>query len=163
MSERLVHFSKTPLVSINSVQQESEPALKPRGLWVSVEGADDSWTQWCHAESFGIERLAVANVIHLAEDARILRLRGELDIDLFTDEFRVDEHRWSGMNWQAVADKWSGIIIAPYVWGRRLSEHTLWYYGWDCASGCIWDADAIASIDVETPPLVEIDEEELPF
>ena len=24
----------------------------------------------------------------------------------------------------------------------------LWYHGWDCASGCIWDLKAIDSINV---------------
>lgn len=25
----------------------------------------------------------------------------------------------------------------------RLDNRCTWYYGWDCASGCIWDKDAI--------------------
>ena len=41
---------------------------------------------------------------------------------------------------------YQGIIIAPYLWTRRHHESTGWYYSWDCASGVIWDARAIAEL-----------------
>lgn len=25
------------------------------------------------------------------------------------------------------------------MWNLRFHEDFLWYYGWDCASGCFWD------------------------
>lgn len=49
------------------------------------------------------------------------------------------------INWPMVADRYQGIVIAPYLWSRRM-DGGLWYYGWDCASGCIWDAAAVASV-----------------
>ena len=30
---------------------------------------------------------------------------------------------------------------------RRLDMETRWYYGWDCASGCVWDASAVQSVE----------------
>jgi len=52
------------------------------------------------------------------------------------------------INWPAVAEKYDGIIIAPYIWQRRLSDNPdhFWYYGWDCASGCIWNTEVIEEI-----------------
>ncbi len=47
------------------------------------------------------------------------------------------------LEWDKVKDKYQGIIIAPYQWECRLALETCWYYGWDCASGCIWDLDCI--------------------
>lgn len=41
---------------------------------------------------------------------------------------------------------------APYQWRRRNERGFSWYYGWDCASGCIWRASAIREIR-----LIEID------
>jgi hypothetical protein len=52
------------------------------------------------------------------------------------------------IDWSKVAAKHQGIIIAPYCYARRLTYHTAWYYGWDCASGCIWDLKAIQSVEV---------------
>ena len=53
------------------------------------------------------------------------------------------------IDWPAVATDYPGLIIAPYQWSCRMSEFTRWYYGWDCASGCIWNADAIARVTEE--------------
>ncbi len=45
-----------------------------------------------------------------------------------------------------VAKLYQGIIIAPYCYSIRLDNDCFWYYPWDCASGCIWDATAIAAL-----------------
>ena len=47
---------------------------------------------------------------------------------------------WPGV----AAEGWAGIEIAPYIWARRLDGPARWYYGWDAASGCIWDPTAAA-------------------
>ena len=50
------------------------------------------------------------------------------------------------IDWNRVAKKYQGIIITPYIWERRLTTTCTWYYGWDVASGCIWDNKAIKEI-----------------
>jgi hypothetical protein len=50
------------------------------------------------------------------------------------------------IDWYRVAEQYDGIIITPYIYERRLTEYTTWYYSWDCASGCIWNGKAIANI-----------------
>jgi hypothetical protein len=47
------------------------------------------------------------------------------------------------VDWKEVAKNHAGLEINPYFWEKRLNSKTNWYYGWDMASGVIWDLDAI--------------------
>ena len=123
---------------------------KPRGLWVSVKGEND-WPSWCRAEEFRLDDLAFAQEIRLALGAQIIRLKNAADIDFFTAQYGRQTRFTTflgelAIDWSAVARDYQGIIIAPYVWERRLHRSTSWYYGWDCAAACIWDAAAVAEI-----------------
>lgn len=51
------------------------------------------------------------------------------------------------LDWAAIGKLYDGIIIAPYLWERRLNGGAMWYYGWDCASGCIWNPRAISEVN----------------
>jgi hypothetical protein len=146
--ERLAHFSDRPVTAAYDRSQEPD-SRKPAGLWVSVEGDGDGWSDWCREESFSLDRLACEHEITLTDDAHILRLDGAEAIDDFTAYYGYSELNVPGsvlsryvdrIDWVLVAARYQGIIIAPYIWSRRLTDHTFWYYGWDCASGCIWDA-----------------------
>lgn len=140
---RLIHYSDTPLLTVHSVQQEPS-YVKPRGLWVSVEGSDD-WKEWCMGEEFRLDHLASPHEIILAPTANILRLTNVAELDDFDEHWGVgDDSVMAAIDWVSVAQSYQGIIIAPYIWERRLE--LMWYYGWDCASGCIWDASAIEHI-----------------
>jgi hypothetical protein len=138
---KLLHHSVSPLLRIENREQCTQPQHKPQGIWVSVEGVDD-WKTWCLAQRWGLDRLEHTAEIHLRQDARILRLTSAQEIDSFTADYG-SINSIDGIHWQRVADQYQGIIIAPYVWSRQF--YPLWYYGWDCASGCIWDAQAIDS------------------
>ena len=41
-------------------------------------------------------------------------------------------------DWKLIAQEFDGIEIAPYQWEIRMDYNFFWYYGWDCASGCLW-------------------------
>jgi hypothetical protein len=144
----LLHFSAKPLGRIRSASQYPFPDRKPKGLWVSV---GEAWPEWCVAESFGVSRLAHVTRIELASAATILRLTDASDLIAFTDQYgELPEYLRAGTTlapdysiaWRKVAADFDGIVIAPYVWSQRHALH--WYYGWDVASGCIWNAKAIA-------------------
>jgi len=141
---------------------------KPNGLWFDVDG---SWKQWCEAMTFRLETLRYRHTLRILDASKILYLRKAKDIDLFTREFghNLSGHfqplqksedldsfaheygndlfaeivgRFSNyIMWDEVAVKHSGIIIDPYI--RSRSQTYLWYYGWNCAGGCIWDTDVI--------------------
>lgn len=146
---RLVHYSAQPLTALKPVKAAAQShGMKPRGLWLSVENdPETSWRGWCEAESFAPDRLAVVTPFSIAQWANILHLCGAADIDAFTAAHRVDE-RWPrtrSVDWPEVARRYDGIVIAPYVWERRLDGDAGWYYGWDCASGCVWNTDILLS------------------
>lgn len=128
--------------------------MKPAGLWLSVGGA---WPEWCKAESFALDRFKYVTRIELISGANVLWLRGEGDIITFHHEFADKDATPSYLadyiRWDRVAEQYDGIVIAPYVWSCRLdgpAHH--WYYGWDCASGCIWDPRCIASFECVAIP-----------
>ena len=152
----LEHYGNEHLTSIfDTPQMLHEPGAyrseheKPRGLWVSVKGEDD-WPSWCQSEMPHWMSSRARTRITLAADADILLLTGEGDIDRFTIQYGepIDRGAFTThcIAWDAVAEAYDGIIIAPYVWSRRLHLPTNWYNTWDCASGCIWRSRAISGV-----------------
>jgi hypothetical protein len=136
---------------------------KPRGFWITDDSPDDCWRKWCVSEQFNLENLTHKHEVVL-DETDILILRTLAALARFNDEFLVE--KWWGptghprkyrnicMDWPAVAARYSGLIITPYQWSRRLDLSYSWYNPWDCASGCIWKARAILEIK-----LIEIDME----
>lgn len=150
---RLIHYSKEALpkqLRAMNVREHSRFA-KPGGLWFSVEGQDD-WYSWCQSENFNLENLKYQTQIIFKPNARILHLKSVYDIRKFTEDYvphDVPLH-YAVPDWERVSKTYRGIIIAPYQWDCRLADWSFWYYGWDCASGVVWDLDAIK----ELKPLV---------
>jgi len=83
-----------------------------------------------------------------------MHLSSAADIDLFTERYGKYNRllavyeKGREIAWSLVADEYQGIVIAPYVWSRRLCYGANWYYSWDCASGCVWDASAVAGVSL---------------
>lgn len=140
---RLLHYSREPLVTIRSVEQLDDQSRKPRGLWVSVEG-DDDWKQWCLDADFRTENLVCETEVVVQPGAQVLTIASETELDAFHGIYATSNRSWhdSAPCWREVAKRWQGIVICPYQWSRRMT--LMWYYTWDCASGCFWDASAIA-------------------
>ncbi|HEY4355926.1 MAG TPA: hypothetical protein VGN16_09280 [Acidobacteriaceae bacterium] len=156
MSLRYIHFSARPLERVHTVEQAPPGTggsfLKPLGLWFSVEGNDDGWKSWCEAEMFRTDKLAFQTEIVFRETARILKIETPESIDDFTQNYQPKQRaipQLRGgfeMDWHRVAREYDAMVISPYQWERRMGEHTMWYYSWDCASGCVWNADAIKEL-----------------
>lgn len=159
---RLVHFSPTPLALSDLVprRQGALAESKPQGLWLSDEDETESWSRFCDMADFRQLSTHTAYEVELAEDANMLHLRSSYDLRSFTEEYQVDRINRtevpSGevfsivnsfyMDWARVAEQYDGILITPYVWHARNGVGTSWYYPWDCASGCVWEPKAIASM-----------------
>lgn len=162
----LSHYCEYPIVldrtrAYDQSLENGRPLYKPLGVWVSVDGEDD-WAQWCLQEDFCPSRLACRHEVRLASEEAILWLdtpQSVLDFHAeYAEESELDRHfarsypdmsvrsrqRDWRVNWMRVADKYDGVIIAPYHWSLRMMG-PMWFYGWDCASGCIWNLDAIES------------------
>ena len=82
--------------------------------------------------------------------------RATVGLDRFTAEYGDNERYCRMIQWDRVAERYQGIVITPYIWSRRLEPETHWYYPWDCASGCIWDGEAVESITVLAPMACEV-------
>ncbi len=82
----------------------------------------------------------------------MLRIGTVQALDEFTLQYGVPSKLWprsivyTSVLWSGLAKDYAGIIIAPYLYQRRLDGNANWYYGYDCACGCIWDAGAIAEV-----------------
>lgn len=139
------HLSAEPIAAMDQwpAADAQGETYKPVGLWYDVDG---DWQRWCEAESF---RTGDFHAYALTVNpASILTLATCREIDQFTFEYRVRtgaEYRRDYIDWRRVASEYDGIEIAPYQWDRRLDYHTRWYYGWDCASGCLWRPTGLLS------------------
>jgi hypothetical protein len=153
---KLSHYSVKRIRKIRNAEQPSQPDMKPRGLWLSVDGADD-WPEHCRKTKWGPigERRKVIRYRVELDHSRVLVLDTAASLVRFSDKYArftlhprlqapVEFKLAIWIDWKAVAEKYAGIIIAPYQWVCRIELP--WYYPWDCASGCIWDATAVRSI-----------------
>ena len=151
---KLQHFSKDiiTITEVHATPQKTEavPYQKPHGLWVSDEDDEMSWTEWVTGEELNWNEGKFIHDVELADDANVLYLSTDAELREFSRKWSVDYHGMNAIPWNLIAREWHGVLITPYIWSCRLDMETDWYYGWDCASGCIWDPRAIKSI---TPQL----------
>lgn len=148
----LYHYSEEEFDLENMVYDQSrfEWQAKPVGLWVSI---GDEWEKWCREEKFALERLTCKYRVILKKEANILYLDTEDKIYDMHKKYPCKKESISKLigldddtheiDWLKVKSEYQGIIISPYQWECRLSLDSSWYYGWDCASGCIWDINCI--------------------
>jgi len=150
---QLIHYDSQPIVFDHSrIYDQEEPRWygKPEGFWVSVAGEDD-WLAWCQDNAFSPEDLACPHEVTLRPGANLLHISSPEGMEEFHAAYSVPEEgrayqylRPESIDWRKVAADYDGLINAPYQWQCRISMH--FYYGWDCASGCIWNVNAIAEV-----------------
>jgi len=146
-TNRYIHYSLMKKDRINrpAETEQSTNDIKPSGLWLSI---GSEWDDWCKANKFRQNWNKEKTAVVLKKHAKILRISNAKEIDEFTKKYGVESKNWGTtlINWKKVTGDYQGIIIAPYISSRRNTPHTLWYYGWDIASGCIWDVDAVKEL-----------------
>jgi hypothetical protein len=161
------HWASDP-VQLRRMSYPQSGHPKPNGLWF---GVNESWKRWCESTQYCIEKLRYRHRVTILDASRVLFLRTAKEIDVFTRQYghnlsghirllqsAEDSDTFAGrygsdlfndirkqfsnyIMWEEVAEKHSGIIISPYSRARSLTY--LWYYGWNCAGGCIWDTSVI--------------------
>jgi hypothetical protein len=50
------------------------------------------------------------------------------------------------IDYEKLSQEYGGIEIIPYLWEKRLHMKSFWYYGWDVASGCVFNKNAVKEI-----------------
>jgi len=173
--ERWVHYSSRPdqIVFYDTDYSKAKGEhghFKPIGLWITPYGQEDNWFEWSMGEEFRISKLNYVHDVELAACANILRITSVEGLDAFSQEYAIDLfsnnqkaispttgerlESWMYCDWPRLAKIYDGIMISPYQWSRRHMTHngskTDWYYSWDCASGCIWNARAIEGINLRS-------------
>jgi len=167
--ERWVHYSSRPdqIVFYDTDYSKARGEhghFKPIGLWITPYGQEDNWFEWSMGEEFRISELNYVHDVELAACTNILRIASVEGLDAFSQEYAIDPfgsnsieskyHSSMYCDWPRLAKTYDGIMISPYQWSRRHMTHngskTDWYYSWDCASGCIWNARAIESINLRS-------------
>jgi len=113
-------------------------SLKPIGLWF---GLGTSWIDWIRSEMPHWEKTNLYKV--KTNPKYMLTINDQDKFDKL--EKNYGHKNGIGIDWGKVSENYSGITINPYNHTERMSS--LWYYGWDVASGCIWDKKAIKSIE----------------
>lgn len=153
----LNHYATDPLWQVRSMKQDENNRMagvdKPLGIWLS-DCSDYGWARWCINEGFRLDRLRVrtkctvdmTDVLLLDTYDKMMLFNNQYGMPLIPDR----QFAMRSIDWGSVADKYKGIVITPYQWVCRLAPDFFWYYGWDCASGCIWDVSCI--IDREIDP-----------
>lgn len=143
----LEHHSETPGPIDPALVREGCRRLdKPTGLWASVPGPHD-WPAYLSGN--GIPQRPYRIRIDIVPDARLLVLADPEAVLTFGSEYGLGEAWGTGfppghaIDWERVEAKWQGIVIAPFQTTLRRDPRCRWYFGWDCACACIWDADAI--------------------
>lgn len=169
---KLYHYSETPIKRLRKNFYEKRGGFyfehsKPTGLWFSVEDyeEDQNWYTWCKENEFRLPSLKHKYLVTIKKNAKMLYLSTEKEIEDFGIQYQANDQnefdkyvRRLGrepyryvyqIRWEEVKTLWDGIIISPYNWKCRHSSSTHWYYGWDCASGCIWNVKAIKNYKLE--------------
>jgi len=124
---------------------------KPTGIWY---GINDSWLDWCIQEDFN----GIGNYIYqiLIEEDKVLKIDNISKFEKFEAEYGIQAnnilgHRFAhrlmlAIDFEKISTQYGGIEIAPYLWEKRLES--VWYYGWDCASGCVWNRNVITKMRI---------------
>lgn len=106
-------------------------SIKPKGIWYGI-GLE--WIRWCKSE---MPHWLTPYIYKIDIDTSRLK-----KISTAEEIFSVPTIDDIFVEWSQFTE-YAGIEINPYIWECRLHIRTSWYYGWDCASGCIWNPDII--------------------
>ena len=131
---------------------------KPSGLWVDAPTSiqDKSWREFVNET--GVRDASVRYEVKLNKDAKIALLSSKLDMITFTEEFGIRStipissvtgfSEITLINWEIVSTQYQGILVSPYIYEVKDDLRYYWYRGWDIASGCIWDLNAISKFEL---------------
>lgn len=144
----LSHFTSNPFSYDSGARYERMwNPYKPHGLWLSDE-KDIGWTNFCKSEQWNMLSLKHRTDFEIVDSSKWAILKTTEEIIQFGRAHMVGESsRFSmSIDWNKVADKYDAILITPYQWAARNNPDSFWYYGWDCASACVWNLKTIRQV-----------------
>lgn len=138
----------------SSWQNVSHDGLKPIGIWY---GWKSEWLNWCISKKFC--NIEYEHFYHVdVKGLNVLKITNASEFKKFEQQFMfpllpTTPLITKGIAWTEVQKKFDGIEIIPYLWDSRLDH--IWYYGWDVASGCIWNPNVKMSKLKENHRLIQ--------
>lgn len=130
-----INFKATPIENQSTTQ-------KPRGLWYAI---GTEWIDWVRFEMPDWETNNVFKIDINESKMKLITSYDQLkEFDLEYGVKRVGNTYGGLIDWKKVANDYGGIEISPYIFEARFGLY--WYYGWDIASGCIWDNGVITNV-----------------
>jgi hypothetical protein len=138
-----IHMSKTPY-ELEQRTFAQKVTVKPFGFWYGFGG---EWIDWCRSEMSSkwtgkyIYSVDIGNI-------NILRIKTHMELMQFNREYQPNDSSFypalkdgEAIDWKKVVNKYDGIEINPYQSEARYQY--MWYYGWDVASGCVWNLNNV--------------------
>jgi hypothetical protein len=135
-----IHMSMDDIPKIYDTTAKLTIRAKPTGFWY---GFGSSWIDWVNSEipEWNYEHIFKINV----NPNKVLQINNLDELIEFDNKYSSGDKYYKNIDWSKVAQSYDGIEINPYQYKARMSLN--WYYGWDIASGCIWNPNAIINIE----------------
>ena len=132
-----IHMSKTPFELEKRVFTQ-RATMKPNGFWY---GFGNEWIDWVRSEMPDWEGKYIYEVD--IGNTNVLKIDTHFDLMKFHRKYaeRKNVAHDDMIDWIQVAKEYDGIEINPYQYEAR--NQYMWYYGWDVASGCIWNLNNV--------------------
>jgi hypothetical protein len=121
--------------------------FKPNGLWYEcLDGSTIDWIEFCTVGGMGGAGRYDSSYDVILNDYEILFITDKNDFKKFEKMYGVQNARGriDTIDWPKVTSHYDGIEICPYRRDMRMDSD--WYYGWDVASGCVWNASGIKEL-----------------
>lgn len=137
-----VHLSERLIDKLSPKGYTQQAGTKPNGFWYSYG------TEWI--DELSASKNLKDGYIYKVDinNLNILQIKTEFELSNFTREYGLNNpsntFTKTYIDWVRVARKYDGVEInLPIFPNYTNSPELLWLYGWDIASGCVWNLDRI--------------------
>ena len=142
---RYYHFARKESFELEDRSISTAMIGKPNGFWYSL---GSSWYEWCMSGDSAcllggylfeveIDRSKIAKID--GSDREVKQLEKK-----YPQKNKPLIEKMSHPDWKSMSKDFKGFEVSRF--GRDRLKSSMWYYGWDCSSGCIWDTSAIKSM-----------------
>ena len=142
---RKLFVCSAPYTTFEDMTDRQRIRFKPFGLWYAC---GSEWVDWLRSEMPDWYEAAKYLYEIKVVQKEVLKLESVKDVLKFNEQHGVYRTYSQEIDWPTVARQHAGIEICPYQQRLRMSEDVGWYYPWDVASGCIWNADGVKSVEL---------------
>lgn len=152
-----IHMSKRIIDSIHFENYCNAPivSMKPRGFWYSL---GTEWLEWVRNEEPHWEYQFLYELI--IDKSKLFIINDSNDLTDFIANYLIPRNSSNSYNyfelnkidWYKLAKEYSGIEFRNYKKSYQLQIKYVsiptWYDGIDVSSGCIWDKNALLSVNL---------------